>query len=110
MGNSRIAVDRQWREYPIGTKAHSCIGGHWTRTERGWRASSGCTFPTPGGDAVGNCIEFPENHPAPEYDGDIRDPAAGCWHITHDYSNSDPHHCRKACVPGTQYCADHQKQ
>jgi len=62
MGKNRIAVDRPWRDYPIGTKAHSCIGGHWTRTERGWQASSGCTFPTPGGDAVGACIELPTLH------------------------------------------------
>lgn len=36
--------------------------------------------------------------------------SAGCWHITHDYSNSDPHHCRKPCVDGTLFCNDHQPQ
>jgi hypothetical protein len=33
---------------------------------------------------------------------------AGCWHITKDYSNSDPHRCRKPCVPGTMQCEQHQ--
>ena len=39
----------------------------------------------------------------------VADPDAGCWHITHDYSNSDPHHCRKPCVSGTLFCAEHQE-
>ncbi len=40
----------------------------------------------------------------------VPDPDAGCWHITHDYSNSDPHHCRKPCVSGTLFCAEHQEK
>jgi hypothetical protein len=44
----------------------------------------------------------------PEYPGDCRQASAGCWHITHDYSNSDPHHCRKPCVSGSRYCEEHQ--
>ena len=48
----RQKIDRPWKDYPIGTKAWSCMGGHWTKTERGWKANGGDTFPTPGGDAV----------------------------------------------------------
>jgi hypothetical protein len=59
----RLRVDRPWRDYPIGTKAHACTGGYWTRTKHGWRAQSGCTFPSPGGDACGKCIELPPEHP-----------------------------------------------
>lgn len=48
----------------------------------------------------------------PEYHGDIRDPAAGCWHITNQNWNSTvfgPDHCRQPCVPGTRYCKEHQR-
>ena len=55
----RLPVDRPWRDYPIGTKAHAFDGGHWIRVERGWKWSSGDTFPTPGADAFGACIELP---------------------------------------------------
>lgn len=33
----------------------------------------------------------------------------GCWYITEDYSNSDPHRCRKSCVPGTLTCEEHRE-
>lgn len=33
---------------------------------------------------------------------------AGCWHIIQDFSNSDPHRCRKPCVGETLYCDQHQ--
>ena len=57
---SLLTVDRPWRDYPLGTKAHACTGGWWTRVERGWRwGSRGDVFPTPGGDACGRCIELP---------------------------------------------------
>lgn len=52
--------DRDWKDYPIGTKAHGCNGGYWIRTERGWKWCTGATFPRPGGDAVGKCIELPD--------------------------------------------------
>src|SRR5262249_18067730 len=46
-------IDRFWRDYPIGTKAISATGGHWTKTKRGWKwETTGSTFPTPGGDAI----------------------------------------------------------
>ena len=45
-------IDRPWKDYPIGTKAHAPMGGWWIKTERGWRWCTGSTFPTPGGDAV----------------------------------------------------------
>jgi hypothetical protein len=55
---SRIAVA------PIGTKATSFGGGHWYKTERGWKWNGpdgrGGTFPTPGGDWDGRLI-FPED-------------------------------------------------
>ena len=55
-----LCADRPWSEYPIGTKAHSCIGGWWLRTERGWQWNGKHgTFPTPGGEACGKCIELP---------------------------------------------------
>ncbi len=44
-------VDRPWRDYPIGTKAYAIDGGHWTKTEHGWKWPGGGTFPTPGADA-----------------------------------------------------------
>ncbi len=55
----RVAKDRDWSKYPIGTKAHAFNGGHWIRVECGWKWFNGSTFPTPGGDAIGKCIEFP---------------------------------------------------
>jgi hypothetical protein len=54
-----LPVDRPWGNYPVGTKAHACIGGYWTRVGNGWRAQGGNVFPAPGGDACGNCIELP---------------------------------------------------
>ncbi len=45
-------IDRPWSEYPIGTKAHSAMGGYWTKTDRGWKWCTGSTFTTPGGDAL----------------------------------------------------------
>lgn len=57
----RLKVDRPWDLYPVGTKAHDVNGGHWTRLLSGrWKSPDGFdTFPTPGGDAVGACIELP---------------------------------------------------
>lgn len=57
----RLRVDRPWDLYPVGTKAHAVTGGHWIRIEDGgWKWCTGDTFPTPGGDACGACIELPE--------------------------------------------------
>jgi len=47
-----------WDKYPIGTKAHHYMGGHWIRTEHGWKWCTGDTFPTPG--AGVSRIEWPE--------------------------------------------------
>ncbi len=44
-------VDRPWEEYPVDTKAFALMGGHWTKTYRGWKWFNGATFPTPGADA-----------------------------------------------------------
>lgn len=44
-----IDSDRSWSEYPIGTKARQgWKGGHWEKTNRGWKWCTGDTFPTPG--------------------------------------------------------------
>jgi hypothetical protein len=37
---------------PLGSRALAIGGGYWVRVKRGWAwCSSGCVFPTPGGDA-----------------------------------------------------------
>lgn len=59
MRTEKLPVDRPWSEYPIGTKAHAFNGGYWIRVPLGWKWCCGATFPTPGGDACGNCIELP---------------------------------------------------
>lgn len=52
-----IQKDRDWKDYPVGTLAKAIMGGHWYKTERGWKwngpSGSGGVFPTPGGDASG---------------------------------------------------------
>lgn len=54
-----IQRDKNWSEYPIGTKAAALMGGHWIKTSRGWKWCTGSTFPTPGGDANG-MIQLPQ--------------------------------------------------
>ncbi len=49
--SSKLPIDRPWKDYPVGTTAYSFSGGHWTKTEHGWKWCSGSTFPTPGADA-----------------------------------------------------------
>lgn len=56
---NRIAKDRDWKDYPIGTKAHAFNGGYWIKVPNGWKWCSGSTFPSPGADAIGNCVELP---------------------------------------------------
>ncbi|WP_228263926.1 hypothetical protein [Marinobacter shengliensis] len=41
---------------PLGTTAPSVQGGHWIRTNLGWRWCTGATFPSPGGDWNGDLI------------------------------------------------------
>lgn len=54
LGNAKcVRQDRDWREYPIGTKAMAIGGGYWQKNERGWKWCTGSTFPIPGGDASG---------------------------------------------------------
>jgi len=61
----KLLQDRPWRDYPEGTKAHAVMGGAWFKTAIGWKWNgpdgSGGTFPTPGGDACGRCVELPYN-------------------------------------------------
>jgi hypothetical protein len=59
-GTVKQSRDREWCEYPIGTKAHAFNGGHWVRVTLGWKWCTGATFPTPGCDAIGACIELPD--------------------------------------------------
>lgn len=43
-------ASKAWAQYPIGTIAQqSWTGCKWTKTERGWKAHAGDTFPIPGG-------------------------------------------------------------
>lgn len=46
-----LRVDRPWGEYPTGTHALAIGGGHWIKTEGGWKWWCGDTFPAPGADA-----------------------------------------------------------
>lgn len=60
----RLQQDRPWSEYPIGTLVHAYNGGAWLRVAGGWlfnghRPNPGGMFPSPGGDAVGACVELP---------------------------------------------------
>lgn len=49
---SRLSQILPWKDYPIGTKAVAIGGGHWIKTEHGWKwGKHGSTFPTPGADA-----------------------------------------------------------
>jgi len=41
---------REWRDYPVGTRAMAIEGGHWIKQQDGrWRWHCGNAFPTPGG-------------------------------------------------------------
>ena len=58
--NIRIDSAMNYKDCPIGTKAHAVMGGWWTKTERGWKWCTGDTFPTPGGDVIK--IELPKRY------------------------------------------------
>ena len=56
--------DRIWSDYPLGTLAHAYNGGAWLRVHGGWQwnghtPNPGDTFYTPGGEAIGACVELP---------------------------------------------------
>lgn len=78
MSAVKLPKDRDWSDYPIGTKAHSCGGGWWIRVRGGWKWCTGDTFPGPGGDACGNCVELPEP-PALQYDDASSEAAHEEW-------------------------------
>ncbi len=40
---------KDWKDYPIGTKAYAIEGGFWEKKLTGWKWCTGATFPTPGG-------------------------------------------------------------
>lgn len=48
-----IKADKAPKEYPIGTKFKSASGGHWIKTESGYKWCTGDTFPNVGGDYIG---------------------------------------------------------
>lgn len=50
MGTRMKKKDREWWEYPLGTKAYAIMGGYWERVDGGWKWLGGSTFPTPGAD------------------------------------------------------------
>ena len=54
-------IDREWHDYPNGTKAHAVNGGYWLKNKRGWTWVGGSTFPTPGGDAVSVTLPVKKN-------------------------------------------------
>lgn len=62
-------ADRPWSEYPIGTKAHALMGGHWIKTEGGWKWFCGDTFPTPAADAFD--VTLPDAEDDPDELGDL---------------------------------------
>ena len=62
--SDRIERDRDWGDYPVGTRAYSKHGGWWLRVADGWQWAGGSRFagstvPTPGRNAVGACIRLP---------------------------------------------------
>ena len=57
----RITHDRDFSEYPVGSKAFDINGGHWERVQRGWKWLNGDTFGTPGASHT-NTIELPDTH------------------------------------------------
>ena len=61
---TRIKPNGDWFQYPEGTKAHAFMGGFWYKMpNRFWKwngpKGNGGSFPRPGGDAIGACIELP---------------------------------------------------
>lgn len=56
-----IKADKTPKEYPIGTKFKSASGGHWIKTERGYKWCTGDTFPNVGGDYIG-LVCLPNNN------------------------------------------------
>lgn len=52
-------IDRDLSSYPIGTRAQESWNGcEWVKTERGWKAVGGSTFPRPGG---ANQVKLPDS-------------------------------------------------
>lgn len=54
---------KDWKDYPIGTKAYALGGGHWTKTQKGWEWFNGDVYPSPGGDVIN--IEKPAAQKTP---------------------------------------------
>lgn len=60
-----LEQDREWRDYPPGTKAHAYNGGAWLKLDNGrwqWNGHTktpGSSFQAPGPDACGACVQLP---------------------------------------------------
>lgn len=57
----QITHDRDFREYPIGSKVFDVNGGYWEKIGRGWKWYTGATFPTPGASHT-STVELPDTH------------------------------------------------
>lgn len=68
-------VDLTLETAPVGTTARSINGGHWFKTERGWKWPGGSTFPRPGGDWHGELIAPAAPQPQAAQSADSRDAA-----------------------------------
>lgn len=47
----RVRPGERWADFPVGTFAQDHTGAWWQKTERGWKAGGGDTFPGPGASA-----------------------------------------------------------
>lgn len=57
----RLPVDRPWEDYPVGTKAFGCLGGHWVKRANGWQYNGRHgTFSRPPAEAC--CVELPNEN------------------------------------------------
>ena len=79
-----LKATRPISEYPIGTKFKAIMGGHWIKTERGYKWCTGATFPNVGGDWDGTVL-LPNN---PKYDKDRVDELLG-YYPTYDLNSKD---------------------
>jgi hypothetical protein len=48
----RVLPDERWEDFPLGTFAQDHTGAWWVKTDGGWKAGAGDTFPSPGADAL----------------------------------------------------------
>lgn len=103
MTTKRQAIDRDWSDYPTGTRAYGWNGGWWERVERGWQPNvSKDVFPAPGGDAVGACIELPATAWRGHLEIYPEDHCEVCGEIVHNHLDCPV--CNTKFAPSKQYC------